>query len=743
MDDHVIHLEQFYVQQNNYKSICKIHVIEHENFKFFALLELRDRRAHLHIDELIEGINFAFNKIFKTKSIKVENIELLFEKSIKDLNTYIFDLIKLSELPIKVTGLHATIGILLDNQIFLTQRGFNHGFFLYKSKNAEYQIFDILKETAHEPPEEYIFKEIIQGQLNPGQSIMFGTESIGSYLTEYNIKRILTLYGITQNTINAHLKEITNNENFCGLILKSTIVNARSISSSKLMSQKNAQNHSLSHLQNTQDRTQELLTPTLFPKMKEYFGNFVAKLSQGKLSNINLKNNSQLQSSNKYLQKILPLVKSAAHWIIFASQKLYSIASTVLKPLISKALPTKFQKKVSLSSKPKRQLTPETNNTHQSHLFSLKNAQNKTMMVGIVLIISAVFISGFVIKSQRLKAQEKQALTTIIAQIDENFLKAESSLIHKAQGRAQIHVDEINSLIKKLSSLESIDTTKEQAVYTEKISELHDSLYQIRKITPEELLDISNEIATAQVTQVASNNESLFITSSTAPFLTIVNTKNNEVKLVETESSSLNLQDVNFYARDKDAPLVLDAEQNMYKVKTSDNTFVSVSIPFDQNNITDFKTFNTNVYTLNPEENQIFKHRQTSTNNFGRAQRWIKDSDFDISNAIDMHIDGSIYVLLQDGSIEQYLSGKRTSFKLNTNIEPQITTVDSLNYSDNTEKFYILEKSQKRILVYNNDGDFLYQYHLEIADNITGISINNEDTSIIILAGNKIYKIDE
>lgn len=758
MDDYLIHLQDFLVQQNDYKSICRNHVIEHDNFKFFAILELRDRRAAQHIDELSDGINYSFNKIFKTKSLRHEDIEQLFEKSIKDLNSYIRDLIELSNIPINLKGLHATTGIILDNSLYFTQRGRMHGFFIFKSKNAEYQIIDILKAGAREPKEDAIFTDITHGQIDSGQGLLVCTESVGSYLTEFNIRKILTSSDISEGTIKAHLREITNNENFCGVVVKNTKINA---SSSKKMRQQvdtlyKESNASMSHLETTRDKTQELLSPTLLPKIKEFVQKQTTKLQNRKQLNASVRPTRQqqkVQTKNKNVDDILDKVTISLPIKEFA-QKIPSLLAklfTLLKKITILAFNAiqKIRKKDSLPSQPAQseQLSPASTSKKTRRMtnhLATASLSSKAMGIAILIILVLVATSSFVIRSKRIQAQQKSEFETITAQIDDNILKAESALIHKADGRANIHLQEVRDLLVQLNNYPDLNPTEIQNTYTQKIADISDTINQVRKISnPQKLIDLSSELANVSINGLGIFEDKLYLYSNSNPYLAITNITDQTVTLVDSPENSINVKDINVFERNNNQPLLLTENNSLYQLNRSSNELSEINISFDHDDIIDFKTFNSNLYTLNPNQNQIFKHTQVSTNNFGRAKRWIQSDSVDLSGAIDMVINGSIYVLLQNGQLLHFLSGREQSFNLETTIQPAVENVSQLTYSTQQELFYVLESAKNRVLVYNTDGQFMYQYAFENMKGISDIIYDNTNNQLLLLHEKQVYQVKE
>lgn len=153
-----------------------------------------------------------------------------------------------------------------------------------------------------------------------------------------------------------------------------------------------------------------------------------------------------------------------------------------------------------------------------------------------------------------------------------------------------------------------------------------------------------------------------------------------------------------------------------------------------------------NIYVLDKTSNQILKFVEvedgfTKTNYF-------TDSTPDLTNAQEMAIDGSIWILFKDGSIQKFTKGKKDTFTLSgfkesfSNPTKIFTNVDAKN-------LYILDSggSQVRlgkasIVVFGKDGVYQSQYQGEVLKGAKDFEVKEADKKILILNGGKIWEIE-
>ncbi len=126
-----------------------------------------------------------------------------------------------------------------------------------------------------------------------------------------------------------------------------------------------------------------------------------------------------------------------------------------------------------------------------------------------------------------------------------------------------------------------------------------------------------------------------------------------------------------------------------------------------------------NLYLLKPDTAQILKFNAGS---FSSApEDWTAGIDTsDLGSAVDMSIDGHIYVLLKDGRIlDLYRSSLETP--VTPNVTPAITDAVSLSEQPDRPYFYVAD-SQGRIIRLSRDGQMVQQFEAKAGEpSLSGI----------------------
>ena len=143
-----------------------------------------------------------------------------------------------------------------------------------------------------------------------------------------------------------------------------------------------------------------------------------------------------------------------------------------------------------------------------------------------------------------------------------------------------------------------------------------------------------------------------------------------------------------------------------------------------------------NVYVLSKSNKQILKFVSTSS---GYVEtNYFTGTAPDVSNGQALAIDGSIWVLLKDGTVMKFTRGNSDNLSL-TGLDKPFSSPTRIFTDVNTNNVYILDNGNSRIVVFNKDGAFQAQYQSPLLKDAKDFEVNEGDKKIYILSGGKIY----
>ncbi|MCX6761215.1 MAG: hypothetical protein NTZ84_03905, partial [Candidatus Nealsonbacteria bacterium] len=153
----------------------------------------------------------------------------------------------------------------------------------------------------------------------------------------------------------------------------------------------------------------------------------------------------------------------------------------------------------------------------------------------------------------------------------------------------------------------------------------------------------------------------------------------------------------------------------------------------------DFSSYQSSLYYLDSKNGRITKYPYSKDFQLGLPQTWLENQK--AKDYKSMAVDGSVWFLSKNNSIDRYYSGKiRNNFILKIFPEPkefsQIFTSFQLSY------VYILEPSQKRIIIMDKSGQIIRQFQSQKFDNLLDFSVSEENKKIWLLNGLKVFQIN-
>jgi hypothetical protein len=152
------------------------------------------------------------------------------------------------------------------------------------------------------------------------------------------------------------------------------------------------------------------------------------------------------------------------------------------------------------------------------------------------------------------------------------------------------------------------------------------------------------------------------------------------------------------------------------------------------------------MYLLDTMASQIFKYANQQY--VGTPTRWIQQDDADLSAAIDIGIDGNIYVLHSNGKLEKYYGGESASFAM-TRIPKPMANADALylDVEDVAQYMYVADRTEKRIVQVDREGVFVRQLkpalgQEEAFQQLATIFVDETGGKLYYVAANALYVTD-
>lgn len=175
----------------------------------------------------------------------------------------------------------------------------------------------------------------------------------------------------------------------------------------------------------------------------------------------------------------------------------------------------------------------------------------------------------------------------------------------------------------------------------------------------------------------------------------------------------------------------------------SDSKIGSIVIKRDEKwgSISALFAFGGNLYLLDGTNNNIWKYISQEAGFLPRSNYVNTGVPVNFSQAAELTIDGSVWVLSRGGDIVRLTQGSLDPFTLKEFSE-STSGFDDMSTSDTDTLVYFLDRTTSRILVFGKDGQYHSQYQWDELKNADDFIVTVEEKKIFVLIGSKIYAID-
>ncbi|HOU15173.1 MAG TPA: hypothetical protein PKZ84_18860 [Anaerolineae bacterium] len=158
--------------------------------------------------------------------------------------------------------------------------------------------------------------------------------------------------------------------------------------------------------------------------------------------------------------------------------------------------------------------------------------------------------------------------------------------------------------------------------------------------------------------------------------------------------------------------------------------------------VTIMGTFGEKLYLVQRQDNQILTYEPVN-GIYETARGYFAPSVAPhLSEVLDVGIDGRVYLLMGDGTIDAYFGGAEDpSFKVSNLPDPNAKPLVLVVESDEEGLIYLGDPQRERILVLDKRGKFTHQFRLpgETLRQLEALAVNENPHVLYMIAANRLY----
>jgi len=713
-----IRIEEIYIPSKHTKDnyLCEDFIIYPEGKEkaggfLLGLVEIRATDS-AESDKIIQALintlkDEYYRQIVASPQPEKLHLETVFEHALQKTNDKIQEMINIGQIKLSLDNLNYLIAVAKPNyktndiDFIFTQQGLTYAYLLHKTKQNNYKIINIIDNTPKLQNDSdtniKIFSSILSGKVFSHDTLYIASEIFTNYIPPHKVNKIVTNNDLSSSM--TYYKNLINNvENnsfltYCSIFLK--------MDKKSTISENPDSQNSINNLLDTKQKTEKYLAPSFALNLKSRL-NRISKLFKK-------------SKSKKHIKQPLHQKKVKFGFFKYIINALLIFFSAIIN----------FFKSIFSSKKKQKTIQEPAKNPHE--LKKQKNTFKKYRFVFLIIIV--ILIIGLIIglfwyqKHHEIKQAQANYLA-LVQEIEADINNAQVSLIYKNNNQS---IELINLADEKITQLpiETQEQQNKQQELLDKTSNIKNKLFKIIKVVPQ----LISQIAETENLEQITYSENTLITIAADKIFT-VNLDNPE------EQTTINSNSDNFkFVSAEDENVLALTSKDAFTIEN--NGLKEKTINLEDYDLNEIQYYAGNIYAL--DNNEVLKFKGSS-NGFGSPDNWISEKQADLSNAVDLTIDGSIYVLTDTADVYKFHAGKQEQFAIHA-IEPKLENPSQIfTYIDYTY-LYLLDAQSKRIVIFNKEGQFIKQLLFDSLENkINYFYVDEAQKLIWLISGNKIYQ---
>lgn len=361
------------------------------------------------------------------------------------------------------------------------------------------------------------------------------------------------------------------------------------------------------------------------------------------------------------------------------------------------------------------------------------------ILVALVVLVLILLFGIYLVRHQGRKQNYIESLEQKLAQVELNLNTARTKGTYDKDAATAL-IDESETL--SLEVLNSGYLRSKASEYLADIDEQRDRLDHVERVTePTVLVDFALANPTMNALGLVSLNKTLYAFEHNRLY-EIVLDQVQPAKVIDGDEVV-----VSGTVNDDQGTLVFLTKANrVIQYKDGQFTFLDTSDGAWRSG-NDISVYNNRVYLLDGVEGQIWRY-PFGRDGFGSASAYLTQEGVTLDGAKSFGVDGSIYVLAGDGTIERFVSGEKVDdFLVRKAPTTDLSGATVLYTEFEMFQVFILDPSRNRVLVFNKDqrsGDLVYasQYVFENVDELRDLYVDKDLNRIYLLGKSKIYTLN-
>ncbi|MFT7183705.1 MAG: hypothetical protein ACI9QC_000024 [Oceanicoccus sp.] len=369
----------------------------------------------------------------------------------------------------------------------------------------------------------------------------------------------------------------------------------------------------------------------------------------------------------------------------------------------------------------------------------MRRWDKKQLVMAMTSVVGVLVIGMLVLNVGLGRGKQLEALEGKLSVAEENITQAATrgafdktaaeTLLNEAETLA---VDVLNSGSLGGRASQLLDDVQEQRDFLDNIVTITDELAL--------LADLSGLLGSTSITGVQPMGDRMVVYTDNEAYQVLL----GDIQEPDVLDNSENVI-AGAYFDDRDNIVFVTDEGNLLEYSDGNAQFADTSDGAFQSGV-DVATYSTKIYLLDPENDSIWKYTR-GTAGFGSAYSYMDEDQVDLTDAVSITIDGTVWVLHEDGTISRILSGENVPYYI---LKAPLTSIAGATdiYTElSINQLYVLDPSNDRILIYDKSSktdDITYSQQYVFTDlkgTLTDVYVDKDRDVLVISTTEALYEL--
>lgn len=706
--------------------------------KLFMVVSIdsADRLNHEIISALQEQLKFHY---YHSTELKFSTA---FEQALHQTNQHLHRLV-IEGIDGWVDRLHCLVGAIWQDQLIISTAGRMMSYVLRRGR-----MHDMLGSGVTAPNPLRIFSNIVEGQLTDQDSLLFCTPTVLDYFSLEKLRRTIVehtpaeavrmletaLLGSEQQlALGALLLKIEGRVETLPVAVPARLDLGRSSTV--------APQQSMDSLIARERATEQLLTPSVWPSIRDTAGQFTRSmrtLIRTRLLRRPAKRSLPASSPTMATRQGSTRPNLVPRWA--AIRQTFSRVGQHVQGLLSRlwqAIPRSRRSTSGDSLSPVR-LTggPSWPNRAVRWWRSLRTQQRRVVVIGGLLIF--VFAAVTVLRNNGLTPTSARRDTTI-SQIEDHLTKAEAALLYGGDETARSNLNDAATLVATLPKRTKSDRVELQTI-NNRLQTVRSQLSHLVTVSnPEIIAQLAETAPTVRPQQLywtgdlvfsydPSRQSGILLDLGTTDTPTLLH---NTIDTGEPTTGAVVANGTILFATERQGFVELNLAKDTWRP-------IDATWPSGTFTVQGLSFFQSRLYVLDRTAGDIIRFSR-GTNSLGTGSRWLKEPA-SLKSARAISVDGSLFILQPNGVVEEYFNGRQGEFSL-ASVDPVLKNPTRLWTSADVTHLYLVDPANHRIVVFDKNGKLVRQYQSGSWTALADIAVSESTKTVLVLSGTTLYRL--